>query len=180
VTLAADETAGAERLPIMDRVSLLISRVAMFLVAVIVAIIGYEVVMRYFFQRPTTWVNDLSLWLGGLSYLFAGLYAMQQRAHIRVTALYDVVPRNVQRIFDVLATLVVVAFALGTAIGGFPSAWRSFSTWERYGTVWNPPIPATVKPLIIVVALLVAIQALSNLFIDLRKSAPERPSYRAD
>jgi TRAP-type C4-dicarboxylate transport system permease small subunit len=168
------------RLPIVDRISLAISKATTLLVAVIVAAIGYEVVMRYFFERPTVWVNDLSLWVGGLSYLFAGLYAMQQRSHIRVTALYDIVPRNLQRLFDVLSTLVVLAFAIGTAIGGFASAWRAFITWERYGTVWNPPIPATVKPLIIVVTLMIAVQAVSNLLVDARKPSAPKPTYRAE
>jgi TRAP-type C4-dicarboxylate transport system permease small subunit len=178
--LATDAAQDDGPLPVIDRLSLAISRVTMFLVAVIVAVIGYEVVMRYFLGRPTTWVNDLSLWLGGLGYLFAGLYAMQQRAHIRVTALYDIVPRNLQRVFDVLATLVVLAFAMGVAIGGFRSAWNALITWERYGTVWNPPIPATVKPAIIIVSLLVAIQAISNLIVDARKPVAEKPAYRAE
>ena len=178
--MSSDSSPAGERLPIMDRVSLVISRVTMFLVAGIVAIIGFEVVMRYFFAKPTTWVNDLSLWLGGLSYLFAGLYTMQQRGHIRVTALYDIVPRPVQRVFDVLATLVVLLFAIAIAVGGFPSAWRALITWERYGTAWNPPIPATVKPLIIVIALLVGLQALSNLLGDIRKARSIVPSQRAD
>jgi TRAP-type C4-dicarboxylate transport system permease small subunit len=155
---------------VIDRISLAISRVTMFLVAVIVAIIAYEVVMRYFFQRPTLWVNELSLWLGGMSYLFAGLYAMERRAHIRITALYDHVPRNLQRVFDIIATLCIVVFALGVAIGGWPSAWRSFATWELYGTAWNPPIPATMKPLVIIVTVLIAIQAINNLLVDFKKS----------
>ena len=154
----------------VDRLSLAISRVTMFLVAVIVLIIAYEVVMRYFFQRPTLWVNELSLWLGGMSYLFAGLYAMQRRSHIRITALYDHVPRSLQRVFDVVATLCIVVFALGVAIGGFESAWRSLSTWELYGTAWNPPIPATMKPLVIIVTVLVAVQAVNNFIVDFRKT----------
>ena len=63
-----------------DRVTLTISRITMWLPAVIVAIMFYEVVMRYIFAAPTLWVNEMSLWLAGMVYLFAGLYAMQQRS----------------------------------------------------------------------------------------------------
>ena len=64
----------------MDRVSIAISRVSMFLVAVIVAIIFFEVVMRYLFEQPTLWVNEMSLWLAGMIYLLAGLTSCNSAA----------------------------------------------------------------------------------------------------
>jgi TRAP-type C4-dicarboxylate transport system permease small subunit len=159
---------------IIDHVNLWISRIAMFLVVGIVICIAYEVIARYFFRAPTIWANELSLFLGGISYLFAGLFAMQQRGHIRITAIYDIVSPRTQRILDVVATLCVVLFAAGVAIGGFESSWRSLTTWERFGTAWNPPIPAVLKPLVIVVTVLVAIQAVNNLIVDLRNRRQER------
>src|SRR5919106_4074626 len=106
---------------IIDHASLWISRVTMFLVAVIVAAIAYEVVARYFFRAPTLWANELSLFLGGMSYLFAGLFAMQQRAHIRVTALYDHVSPTTRRMVDAIALICVLVFSLGVVVGGFTS-----------------------------------------------------------
>ena len=163
----------SQPLNIIDHASLWISRVTMYLVVVIVAAIAYEVVLRYFFRAPTLWANELSLWLGGMSYLFGGLYAMQQRNHIRITALYDVVPPGVKIAFDAVATLCVVAFAVAVCVGGYPSAWRSLTTWERFGTAWNPPIPAVVKPLILVVTALIAIQAINNFVKELIYGPPE-------
>ena len=168
-----ERAAPSEPLNLIDRVSLGISRVTMYLVVIIVAAIAYEVVLRYFFRAPTLWANELSLWLGGLSYLFAGLYAMQQRNHIRITALYDIVPPRVKIAFDAIGVLCIVAFALAVCIGGFPSAWRSLSTWEKFGTAWNPPIPATVKPAILVVTALIAIQAINNFIKELIYGPPE-------
>ena len=153
----------------VDHASLWISRVTMFLFAAIVVAIFYEVVARYFFRAPTLWANELSLFLGGMGYLFAGLFAMQQRAHIRVTAVYDHVSPTTRRVFDAIALVCVLIFSVGVAVGGFTSAWRALSTWERYGTAWNPPIPAVLKPLILVVVVLVAIQAINNLIVDLRR-----------
>jgi TRAP-type mannitol/chloroaromatic compound transport system permease small subunit len=163
-----------EKLTIVDRLSLAISRVAMWLVAVIVAIISYEVVMRYLFEMPTLWVNELSMWIGGMIYLLAGIYTMQRRAHIRITALYDVVPRKVQRVFDTISILVIIVFATGVGVGGYKSASQAFRIWEKFGTAWDPPIPATLKPLVIIAAAVVAIQAISNFIVDIRKpkSAP--------
>jgi TRAP-type mannitol/chloroaromatic compound transport system permease small subunit len=158
---------------LIDHINLWISRIAMLLVVMIVIAIAYEVVARYFFRAPTIWANELSLFLGGISYLFAGLFAMQQRAHIRITALYDIVSPRTQRIFDFIGLLCIIFFAAGVAIGGFPSAWRSLITWEKFGTAWNPPIPAVLKPLVIVVTVLVAIQAINNWVVDLRSRRRE-------
>lgn len=153
----------------MDRISLAISRVTMLIVPFIMLIIFFEVVMRYFFLRPTIWVNEMSIWAGGFVYLLSGLYVMQQRSHIRIFMLYDAVPRSVQRVFDVISTLLIVLFAAALVWGGFNEAWSKLLRWEAFGTAWDPPIPATIKPLILIVVVLMALQSISNLIHDWKK-----------
>lgn len=150
----------------LDHVSLAISRVAMFITAFIVVIMFYEVVMRYLFEKPTLWVNEMSLWVAGALYMFAGLYVMQQRGHIRVFVIYDMVSRPVQRVFDTISTLLIVLFAAAVIWGGFNEAWAKLMRWETFGTAWDPPIPATIKPLFLVLVVLTAAQAVANLITD--------------
>lgn len=150
----------------VDRVAIAISRVAMLLVAFIVVIIFYEVVMRYIFRSPTLWVNEMSLWMGGTIYLLAGIYAMQQRSHISIYIVYDHCPRWLQRAFDVISTVLICLFAAAIVYGGFTEAWQKLMRWETFGTAWDPPIPATMKPLILITVVLVAAQAVSNLICD--------------
>lgn len=153
----------------VDRVTIAISRVTMLLFGIIVVATFYEVVMRYLFGSPTIWANELSLMVAGIGYLFAGVYAMQRREHIRITPLYDLAPPALKRVFDALALFCILAFAVGMVVGGWTSAWRSLSTFERFGTAWDPPIPALLKPLILVTTVLVAIQALNNFLVDRRR-----------
>lgn len=150
----------------LDYLTLGISRVAMLLVAAIVAIMFFEVVMRYVFESPTLWVNEMSLWLGGMTYLLSGLYVMQQRGHIRIFIVYDMVPRWLQRVFDLLSTLFICLFSAAVVYGGFGEAWAKLMRWETFGTAWDPPIPATMKPLILITVTLVAVQAVMNLISD--------------
>lgn len=163
----------------MDWISHVISRVAMWLTAIIVAIMFFEVVMRYFFQKPTLWVNEMSLWLGGMVYLFAGLYVMQQRGHIRITLLYDAVPRWMQRVFDIASTLFICVFAAAVVYGGFDEAWTKMLRWEKFGTAWDPPIPATMKPAILIITVLIALQSIANLIADWHRP-PETPDVPDD
>lgn len=153
----------------MDWISIAISRVAMFLVAWVVAIMFYEVVMRYIFVKPTLWVNEMSLWVAGAIYLLGGLYVMQQRSHIRIFILYDAVSRNWQRAFDTVSTVLICVFAAAVVWGGYNEAYAKLMRWETFGTAWDPPIPATMKPLVLLAVVLIAIQSVMNLINDWNK-----------
>ena len=155
-----------ERRGWVDAITWRFSRIAMLMPAFIVIIMIYEVFMRYVLEKPTTWVTEMSLWVGGWIYLTAGIYAMQQRAHIRITVLYDVVPRWLKRFFDLIAVVLIVAWTFATVWGGFNEAWDALINWERFGTAWDPPIPATTQPLILVTMVIIAIQAVSNFITD--------------
>ncbi len=155
-----------ERKGWVDAVTWRVSRVTMLMPAIIVTIMMYEVFMRYVLEKPTIWVNEMSLWMGGWIYLTAGIYAMQQRSHIRITILYDVVPKWLKRTFDVISTVLIVLWAFATIWGGFNESWDALVNWERFGTAWDPPIPAVTQPLILLTLLIISIQAVSNLILD--------------
>ncbi|MEM8788064.1 MAG: TRAP transporter small permease subunit [Pseudomonadota bacterium] len=154
---------------VFDRLSIFIGRVTMLLIALLVCVMFYEVVLRYAFERPTLWANELSLWMAGFVFMFAGLYAMQQRSHIRIFLLYDLMPRWLQKVCDTISTLLIVVFAAAVVYGGYGEASAKFLRWELYGTAFDPPLPATTKPAILIVICLVALQAVSNLFKDWSK-----------
>lgn len=150
----------------LDRLSVFIGRVTMMLIVLLVGVMMYEVFMRYVIEAPTLWANELSLWLAGFVFLCAGLYAMQQRSHIRIFLLYDICPRWMQRTFDTISTALIVMFAFFLVYGGYGEALDKLHRWETFGTAFDPPIPATIKPMILIVVGLVAIQAVINLVTD--------------
>jgi TRAP-type C4-dicarboxylate transport system permease small subunit len=144
-----------------DRLAVFVGRVTMMLVVVLTC-----VMLRYVFEAPTLWANEMSLWLAGFVFLCSGLYAMQQRSHIRIVLLYDAVPRSVQRIFDSISTLLIVVFAFFLCYGGYGEAFEKLYRWETFGTAFDPPIPATMKPMVLIIVSLVAVQAVVNLISD--------------
>ena len=156
---------------LFDRISLFLGRVTMLLVVILVSVMFYEVTLRYVFESPTLWANELSLWMAGFVFLLAGLYSMQQRNHIRIYLLYDVMPRWAQRLCDTLSTLLIAVFAGAMIWGGWNEARDKFLRWETFGTAFDPPIPATLKPMILLTVALVAVQALVNLIADWHKEA---------
>ncbi|NNL72987.1 MAG: TRAP transporter small permease, partial [Silicimonas sp.] len=126
----------------------------------------YEVFVRYVLEDGTYWANELTLWLAGFTFLCAGLYAMQQRSHIRIFLLYDICPRWLQRTFDTISTALIVLFAFFLIYGGYGEAFAKFMRWELFGTAFDPPIPATIKVTVLIVIALVALQAVVNLISD--------------
>jgi TRAP-type mannitol/chloroaromatic compound transport system permease small subunit len=149
-----------------DKITLLLSHTIKFLIPVIVLVMLYEVFVRYILFKPTMWANELSLWLAGIVYLIGGIYAMRLRCHIRIVMLYDIVSRKTQRIFDLISVIILVLYAIAVVVGGLPDATMSLMTWERFGTFWDPPIPAVMKPLIIISIVLIALQGINNLIVD--------------
>lgn len=160
---------------VFDTLSLVTSRISMIMVAAVVLVMFYEVVSRYVFSRPTLWANELSLWIAAFVFLFAGQYAMQQRSHIRIYVIYDLMPRWMQKTADVIALGLLVVFTFSLVWGGYTDAKTRMMRMETFGTAWDPPIPGIVKPAILFIIVLVTIQAISNLIADWNK-APEHHS----
>ena len=156
-----------------DIVSLVLGRLAMVGTTGIVLVMFYEVVARYVFNGGTLWANEFSLWIAAIVFLFAGLYAMQQRSHIRIYVIYDMMPRWMKKASDVISVFLIWVFCFCLVWGGYNDASRRLLRFEGYGSAWDPPIPGTVKTAILVIVVLVALQALSNLIADWDKE-PEQ------
>ncbi len=151
----------------IDRIALFIGRVTMVMIISMTLVMLYEVFLRYALEQPTLWANELTLWIAGFVFLCSGLYAMQQRCHIRIFLLYDTAPRWLQRTFDVVSTLLLVTFAFFLVFGSFYQVFViKFYKWEMFGTAFDPPIPATVQPMILIIVTLIAAQAIANLISD--------------
>lgn len=150
----------------IDILSLVCGRLAMIGIVFVVLIMFYEVVLRYVFEKPTLWANEFSLWLAGFIFLLSGLYAMQQRSHIRIYVIYDLMPRWAKKTADVVSVALICAFTFALIWGGFNEAWDKMLRWETFGTAWDPPLPATMKPAILGIIFLVTVQAVSNLILD--------------
>lgn len=150
----------------IDKIAVFIGRITMMLIVLLVSVMMYEVFVRYVIEAPTLWANELSLWLAGYIFLGAGLYAMQQRSHIRIFLLYDICPRWLQRLFDTISVILILVFTFALVYGGYGEALDKMFRWETFGTAFDPPIPATIKPTVLVIVSLVAIQSVINLISD--------------
>ena len=165
----------------IDRVAIFVGRVTMILILAMTLVMLYEVLLRYAFEAPTKWANELTLWIGGFVFLLSGFYAMQQRCHIRIFILYDIAPRWFQRVMDVFSAFMVCVFAFFLVYGSFKQVFIiKFYKWEMFGTVFDPPIPATIQPMILIVVVLIAIQGVINVISDWNLSKEDLATSEVD
>ena len=164
VVLAQMEFAHFSR---VDRIAMFIGRITMILIISMTLVMLYEVFLRYAIEAPTLWANELTLWIGGFVFLLSGVYAMQQRSHIRIFILYDVLPRWLQHVCDTIWVALLWFFMACLVFGSYKQVFiNKFYKWQTFGTAFDPPIPATIQPMILIVIILISIQALLNLIAD--------------
>ena len=154
----------------IDKIAMFVGRITMMLIITMTCVMLYEVFLRYAVEKPTRWANELTLWIAGFVFLLSGLYAMQQRSHIRIFILYDAVPRWMQHVFDTIWVFLLAVFAFFMVFGSYKQVFvTKFYKWEMFGTAFDPPIPATIQPMILIMIVLIAIQAILNLIADWNK-----------
>ena len=88
---------------------------ASFLTMFMMSIISYEVLSRYLFNSPTKWAWLTNKQLFGVFILFAGVYTMSKRGHIRIEMLYDHFSPRVKFISRMIS-LVLFVFFIGCLI----------------------------------------------------------------
>jgi TRAP-type mannitol/chloroaromatic compound transport system permease small subunit len=126
----------------IDRVSHVCGMLAAALVIVLVVLMLYDVVLRYVFNAPTSWGNDLNVFLMGGSFVLSIAYALSTDAHVRVDLFYTERTRPRLAYVDLIGltfiVLPAVAFISWGLLGHLEDGIR---TGERTGSGgWNPVV----------------------------------------
>jgi C4-dicarboxylate transporter DctQ subunit len=77
-----------------------------------IALIFYGVLMRYMFNSPKAWVEEVSSYCIVWGALLGISIALRNNHHIQVDMLYDKMPPKMKRIMDMFANLVSIFFCI--------------------------------------------------------------------
>src|SRR5262245_9222500 len=126
----------------IDRLSYYCGVLAAFLVIVLVVLMLYDVVLRYMFNAPTTWGNDLNAFLMGGSFVLSIAYASATDAHVRGALLYSVRTRPRLAYVDLIGLTLIVLPAVAIITWGlYVHLQDGIRTGERTGSGgWNPVV----------------------------------------
>jgi TRAP-type mannitol/chloroaromatic compound transport system permease small subunit len=123
---------------VINRITFLQGKIVAFWIFLIMVIIFFEVVSRYFFNKPTTWVDETSRFLFTMYFLLGGSYTFFLGGHIRVEAIYMHLSARLKAILDLGTGLIFFFFMAILIWEGWEIFWRSLINMERTESSWAP------------------------------------------
>ena len=129
----------------------------------LVLAVSYEVISRYVFKAPTTWVFDITYMLYSAIFMLGAAYALHKGAHVRTDFLFEKWSVRTQGTIDSIAHLVFFFPSLITfLVFSGDQAWYAFDIGETSEqTTWRP-ILWPFKAVVPLTMLLLLIQGVSE------------------
>lgn len=127
--------------------------------------VGYEVIVRYLFNAPTSWAFDLSYILYGTMFMMAGAYTLSRDGHVRGDFLYRLwQPRTQAAVELVLYFVFFFPGVTALVLAGWKYAARSWSYLEVSS---NSPAGIPIfqfKSVIVAAGILLFLQGIAQVF----------------
>lgn len=144
---------------IVNRFCGIISGIFILFISVIVT---YEIIMRFIFRSPTSWVLETSIYLMIACVFLAAGYTQREKNHINVDFLTSRLCKQDQLILEFITTLLSVSYIFVLILEGWKLALSSFISGEVSPTPLAVPIyiPWSFVPL---GGVLLLIELISNL-----------------
>lgn len=147
----------------MDRVSVFIGHGCSVLFFACIIASAFEVVMRYGFDRPTSWSTELSMTLCATAWVLAVGYVTERNRHISITMLELVVGPRVWRFFRLVQLLVAFGAVAVLARAVWGPAMKVIARPEYSGTAMNSIQPSYLKVLLLAGCILYLFQLAANI-----------------
>ena len=136
----------------VEKTNVFVGKLMAYVSLLCVAVISFEVIMRYIFNMPTNWGHELMFTLFAMYYVMIGGTAHFYRAHVRVDIFYATRTRRTQAIMDLLTSPFFFIFVLVYIYTSWNFYWSSqmmsagntIFGFELIGensfTDWAPPL----------------------------------------
>lgn len=146
-----------------DRLSAWFGKAFAWLILVMAFGVGYEVVVRYGFNAPTSWAFDLSYITYGALFMMGGAYTLSRGGHVRGDFIYRKwKPRTQAKVELVLYFLFFFPGILALIISGWKYSERS---WRYLEVSVNSPAGIPIfqfKTVIVAAGILLLIQGIAQ------------------
>ena len=102
-------------------------------------IVSYEVIMRYLFNSPTIWVNEVSRFLQIWATYLALTYSFHKQDFIRITVIYDRLNKTGKKILDFISFIFIIIFSCFVVYYGWLIAYDSLKVGRTSSTILDVP-----------------------------------------
>jgi len=127
----------------------------------------YEVVCRYFFNSPTTWVWEVGQQLLCLMNALAGGYALLLRKHVNVDIVVGRLSGKTRSILDIITSPLFFIFSGALIWFATKEFFHSYSIQETFLSTFKSPM-WPIKGVMVIGAVLIFLQGIANLARDIQ------------
>lgn len=147
-------TAANRLVRFLSRLGIALSAVSLL---VSLALIAYSVVMRYFLNRPQSWIDEIAGYLLVASVMLAAADALFHGEHIAVDIVTERLPAGAKRIVHIFGLVAVAVMGALLAISGWDMvefSWESgmLSTGYLSVPMWVPQLLVPIGGVLLVIA----------------------------
>lgn len=139
-----------------------------YLVLPLIAVVGWEVMMRYGFNAPTSWAFEMTVFIYGVHYSLGLAYAHKHNTHVAIDVFESRLPERPRTILRIITNLVLFLPAIGL-LAAYTSqlAYFSWNQWEHASSSWAPAL-YPYKTLMALGFVLLLLQGIAKLIQDIR------------
>lgn len=129
-------------LPPIDAIGYGLAILAMGQTVLLNLVMIYEVIVRYGFDAPTLWANDLTYMTNGTLFLLGAAWTLRMNAHVRIDFLSTLFPVRLQHFINLafyVCLFLPLIWYVGLSQG--QKAWRAWVKGELQNmSAWEPVV----------------------------------------
>lgn len=151
---------------LIDSFSRLIGKTVSYIMIFVVAVVIYEVSMRYIFKKPTIWASEAIVFSCGIVYVLGSSWTLLENRHVKIDILWGKLSLRTKRIVDSVTFFLFALYMVLMIWEGSKFAWESLRIAETTGTPWDPPV-YPIKIIFLIGFIMLLMQGISKLLKDL-------------
>jgi len=145
----------------IDAISEFTGMTARWLAVAMMAVMFFEVITRYGFNRPNIWVHQTTTMLWAFYIVLGACYVLRHDAHVNLDVIYRRLPLRKQAIIDSITYLLFFVYGIVILWFSIPWAWQSFKILEVSREVWPAPV-WLVKGIVPIAVFLLLLQGIAR------------------
>ena len=109
---------------VIDAISEFVGKISAWALLLVGFVVCYEVIMRYIFRSPTSWVNEISLLTQVFVVFFASAFVLKHREMVTIELALNNPNSVLRKIAESFAFVILFCMTL-------PAIWFGFEIWVR-------------------------------------------------
>lgn len=149
-------------LVVIDKISDWSGKVISYFIYIIVIVLLYEIVMRYFFNTPTIWAHEISRISFGAASVLMCAYCLLHNQHVRVDIIYGRFSPRKRAAIDLFTYLFILFYITLVVVYWIPFTIESFVVKETAAKQIFRPIYWPFKACALLAGLMALAQGLAQ------------------